>query len=286
MINITPEVNKRKTKESRSLDTIKEILSEQTNQSIDQLNRYQSLVGKIVKIPLRDIHLDENIRSEIDTEGTSFKSLLESIKKHGIQQNIVVEFRRLENDFRIICVSGHRRVTAAKIAGTIDAIPALIKQFDQIDTRTELALTENLLREDLHCLDTAEGYKKLANNGWSKDKLANTFGKTLRTIATYLKMADWPSAAKTIVRQHPEKFTTRLLTRKIACRRFLTDESLVQALQLNLNEGGLSKNTKTEKKQKLELELNTYLAEKKYKGEINTAITLAFQDLKLIDWNC
>jgi ParB/RepB/Spo0J family partition protein len=282
MMHATPEASKRKTKESRSLDTIKEILTEQTNQTIDQLNRYQSLVGKIVKIPLRDIHLDENIRSEIDTEGTSFKSLLDSIKKHGIQQNIVVEFRRVENDFKIICVSGHRRVTAAKIAGTVDAIPALIKQFDQIDTRTELALAENLLREDLHCLDTAEGYKKLASNGWSKDKLANTFGKTLRTIATYLKMADWPSEAKKIVRQHPEKFTTRLLTRKIACRRFTTNESLVQALQLNLSKDSLSKNSKASKKEKIEADLNAYLVTKKYKEEINSAITLAFQELSLI----
>ena len=57
------------------MDTIKEILAEQNNETNEQLNRYQSLIGKIVKIPLRDIHLDENIRSEIDIEGSSFKSL-------------------------------------------------------------------------------------------------------------------------------------------------------------------------------------------------------------------
>ncbi len=131
----------------------------------DKIKKYESLIDKIAKIPIEDIELDENIRSSIDIEDENFKSLLHSIKKHGIQQNIVVEFRKLANGYKIVCVSGHRRVTAAKIAGTISVVPAIIKRFDKNDTRVELGLAENLLREDLHCLDIANGYQKLFELG-------------------------------------------------------------------------------------------------------------------------
>jgi ParB/RepB/Spo0J family partition protein len=169
------EINTSNNNEQTSIGTIKSIgrlkgiLKGEENTTIDKIRQYESYVGKIVKIPITEIQLDENIRRKIDIECSNFKSLLSSIIKHGIQQNIVVEFRNYGDSYSIVCVSGHRRVTAAKMTGTINVVPALIKKFEKDDARTEHALIENLLREDLHFLDIADGYRDLFSKGWSRE---------------------------------------------------------------------------------------------------------------------
>lgn len=266
----------------KSLGRLKDVLQNEDTVNIDRLQQYESNVGKIVKIPINEIELDENIRSRIDTESPSFKSLLSSITKHGIQQNIVVELRSNENNYRIVCVAGHRRVTAALIAGTIKTIPALIKKFEKTDFRTEHALMENLLREDLHCLDIAAGYKDLTSKGWSREKLSKAFGKSDRTIHTYLKMAEWDEKSKNIIYDHPEIFTAKTLTRKIACRKFSSEKELADALRalLKTNE---KTSIKISKKDTLAQMLGDHLSEKKYKPEIRNAILATFKELKLIN---
>jgi ParB/RepB/Spo0J family partition protein len=266
---------------TRSLENIKNLFNADASIDEDKIKKYESLIDKIVKIPIEDIELDENIRSSIDTEDDNFKSLLHSIRKHGIQQNIVVEFRKTANGFKIICVSGHRRVTAAKIAGTISVVPAIIKQFEKSDTRVELALAENLLREGLHCLDVANGYQKLFTLGWTKEKLMETFGKTHRTITTYLKMASWSDDAKKIIREN-NLFTTRLLVHQIACKKFASDDALLTTINsfIKTNE---PQNKKTPKKQMNKQRLTEYLLAKNYSDQINQAIEQAFKDLKFLD---
>lgn len=275
-------VNKKNSEATvKSIGRLKDVLSTNENPVTDKIRQYESYVGKIVKIPIAEIQLDENIRKNIDVDGSSFKSLLSSIIKHGIQQNIVVEFRNHGDSYSIVCVSGHRRVTAAKLAGTINVVPALIKKFEKDDARTEHALIENLLREDLHCLDIADGYKDLFTKGWSREKLAKSFGKTDRTIHTYLKMAEWSDEAKKIITDSPDIFTAKLLTRKIACRRFSTEEELTEAL--------LSFSTNTTKtkapsrKTSLTEVLNNYLSKKKFKAEIKSVVVQTFRDLNLIN---
>lgn len=267
----------------KSLGRLKEVLQKEETTNIDRLQQYTASVGKIVKIPIEEIELDENIRSNIDKESASFKSLLSSIIKHGIQQNIVVELRQNGNSYSIVCVSGHRRVTAALQAGTISVVPALIKTFDKNDARTEHALMENLLREDLHCLDIAAGYKDLASKGWSREKLSKAFGKTDRTIHTYLKMAEWDDKSKKIIFDNPEVFTAKTLTRKIACRKFSSEKELTSALLALLKTAEKSPSQKISKKKTLTEMLENYLNQKKHKVEIKTAIWETFKDLQLIN---
>lgn len=266
---------------TRSLETIKNLFNTDTSQDLDKLAKYESLTDKIVKIPIEDIFLDENIREQIDEDNQSFKSLLASIKKHGIQQNIVVEFRKLATGFKIVCVSGHRRVLAAKKSGTISVVPALIKQYKNNDIRIEMALAENLLREDLHCLDIAEGYRKLSECGWSREKLMETFGKTNRTIATYLKMGTWSEEAKKIIRSNPDKFTVRFLVGQIACKKYDSDQELVLTLKEAIGQNS-SKKSQTSRKDKNAERLDNYLSQKKYKSDVIKAIKLAFKELKFI----
>jgi len=266
---------------TRSLESIKALFNTETDPSEEKLKKYEALVDKIAKIPIEDIELDENIRASIDINDESFKSLMHSIRKYGIQQNIVVELRKLATSFKIVCVSGHRRVTAAKIIGTISVVPALIKQFDKSDTRIELALAENLLREGLHCLDVANGYQQLFNLGWTKEKLMEAFGKTHRTISTYLKMAAWSEKAKELIRAN-SLFTTRLLVHQIACKKFSNNEELIATLNKFINADTASANKKSRKQTNRE-KLTDYLSEKKYSNEINESIELAFKDLNFLD---
>lgn len=267
---------------TRSLENIKNLFNTDNNTTEDKLKKYESLIDKIVKIPIEDIELDENIRSSIDVEDDNFKSLLHSIKKHGIQQNIVVEFRRLANGYKIICVSGHRRVTAAKMAGNISVVPAIIKKFEKSDIRIELALAENLLREGLHCLDIANGYQKLFEMGWTKEKLMETFGKTHRTISTYLKMATWSNNAKKIIMANPNVFTTRLLVHQIACKKYAAEEELLANIKSFIKTDEKPPK-KPDKKETTKQRLTEYLTSKKYSEKINTAIEQAFKDLKFVN---
>lgn len=266
---------------TRSLKNIKALFNTETDPQEEKLKKYELLIDKIAKIPIEDIELDENIRASIDINDESFKSLTHSIRKYGIQQNIVVELRRLATGFKIVCVSGHRRVTAAKAIGTISVVPALIKQFDKSDTRIELALAENLLREGLHCLDIANGYLQLFSLGWTKEKLMETFGKTHRTISTYLKMAAWPENAKDLIREN-SLFTTRLLVHQIACKKFSDDQDLLSTLNKFINTEAKA-GSKISKKQANKERLMEYLSEKKYPNEISKAIELAFKDFNFLD---
>lgn len=276
----TPQEAKREP--TRSLKNIKDLFNNDTNANEDKLKKYESLIDKMVKIPIEDIDISENIRSSIDVEDENFKSLLHSIKKHGIQQNIVVELRKLANGFKIVCVSGHRRVTAAKMAGTINVVPAIIKQFEKNDVRVELGLAENLLREGLHCLDVANGYQKLFSLGWTKEKLMETFGKTHRTISTYLKMAAWPDDAKKIIMANQNLFTTRLLMHQVACKKYSSDDELLTTINRFIKtDTTLQK--KPAKKDMIRQKLTEYLSAKKYSEKINEAIEQTFKDLKLLD---
>lgn len=265
---------------TRSLENIKNLFNEDANAGDEKLKRYEGLIDKIAKIPIDDIELDENIRAHIDTEDEGFKSLLHSIRKHGIQQNIVVELRKQANGFKIVCVSGHRRVTAAKMIGTIKVVPAIIKQFEKNDTRIELGLAENLLREGLHCLDVADGYEKLYSLGWTKEKLMETFGKTHRTISTYLKMASWSNDAKKVIRAN-SIFTTRLLVHQIACKKFSSDHELLATLNKFIKTEEKVPN-KANKKTMLKMQLDEYLEKKGYTTEINQAIKQSFTDFKFL----
>jgi ParB/RepB/Spo0J family partition protein len=267
---------------AKSIDRLKNVLDNQNTNGNDRIQQYISSVGKIVKIPVSDIHLNENVRCQIDTDDSNFQSLLASIKKHGIQQNIVVELRIIDDDYKIVCISGHRRVMAAKMCGTIPLVPALIKQFSDTNTRTELALIENLLREDLHCLDVANGYKSLFDNGWSREKLSKTFGKTDRTIHTYLKIAEWSNEAKQLIVKNSKILNAKLLTRKIACRKFENEKELIKSLKSHITPKTSTVKNHRSRKTILSEKLTSFLNQKNFKPEINDAINATFKALDLI----
>ena len=131
--------------------------------------------------------MKNNVRHRVDEESSEFKKLCESIKTFGLLKNVVAELKisKAEDSYELVCVAGHRRLTALKKLGLDDKIPCLIKSYDDKETgdRVGAALSENLNREGLNCVEIADGYRELKKSGWSDDDLVNHFEKNKKTIA-------------------------------------------------------------------------------------------------------
>ena len=111
--------------------------------------------GDIKNIKIRDIEPNKKQpRKNFDKE--KLEILSESIKNHGLVQPILV---RKNSAGTYMIIAGERRWRAAKMAG-IKEIPCIVKDFDEAEIM-EIALIENLQRENLNPMEEAEGYKSL-----------------------------------------------------------------------------------------------------------------------------
>ncbi|MGH7429699.1 MAG: ParB/RepB/Spo0J family partition protein, partial [Candidatus Methylomirabilaceae bacterium] len=113
--------------------------------------------------------------------------LVESIRRHGVLQPIVV--RASAGGFEV--VAGERRWRAAEAAG-LTTIPALVKTLTDQEA-LELALVENLQREDLNALERARAYRRLmADFGLTQEEIAEQVGKSQPSIANSLRLLNLP----------------------------------------------------------------------------------------------
>lgn len=114
----------------------------------------------------------------------SLDELAKSIKQKGIIQPIIVE-KNSESNYTII--AGERRLRAAKLAN-LNTIPAIIKSFSKTE-KLEIALIENLHRDDLTPIEEAAAYKELLEiSNITQDELAKRVGKDRSTIANSLRL--------------------------------------------------------------------------------------------------
>ncbi len=203
----------------------------------DKLAALRAHLDKQVEIPLDYIRIEDNVRRTIDTNSTKFSELVESIKRQGLLQNLVVELRVEEGIHQLFCIAGQRRLLAAKEAGKAKA-NCLIKEFDDPADRIASGLAENLTREDLYCLDIAEGFAGLIANGWSEDQVAEQFERNPRTIRRYLTIATWPQEAMALIRQHQDVFTTKLIFNELIAHRYETTEEFIGVIQSKLSAAG------------------------------------------------
>ncbi len=122
----------------------------------------------------------------------SLKELSASIKEKGVLQPIIVS-RTGDGTFNLI--AGERRWRAAKLAG-LKKIPALIKSVASKDS-LEIALIENIQREDLNPIETAEAFDRLLKEfDLTQDELSDRVGKERATVANYLRLLKLPDEIK------------------------------------------------------------------------------------------
>lgn len=126
-------------------------------------------------------------RREFDEE--SLQELAHSIREIGIVQPITLR-QIANNKFQI--VAGERRWRASQIAG-LKAIPAYIRTIDD-ETVMEMALVENIQREDLNAIEIALAYEHLMeNSGMTQEKVAERVGKSRTAVANYLRLLKLPA---------------------------------------------------------------------------------------------
>jgi ParB family chromosome partitioning protein len=147
----------------------------------------------------QDIPLDRIVPNRYQPrqsfEPGELAQLAESVKRNGVLQPILVR-RKADGLFELI--AGERRYRAAKLAG-LKSIPAVVRNSSD-EQSMELALIENLQREDLNPIEEARAYYRLVTEfGLTQESLAQRFGKERSSVANSLRLLNLPNEIKELV---------------------------------------------------------------------------------------
>ena len=177
-------------------------LSEERAQGLSQnvlslLNADETTIVRptaVRNIPVDRVTPNPN-QPRLAMDKAGLEDLTASVKEHGVLQPVLV---RPQPNGHYQLIAGERRWRAAQGAG-LDVIPALIEEIDD-ETALEIAVIENLQREDLSPLDEAIIYDKMVReHGYSIRKLAQKLGKDKGYLENRLRLADAPPEIKDLV---------------------------------------------------------------------------------------
>ncbi|MBE7031447.1 MAG: ParB/RepB/Spo0J family partition protein [Ruminococcaceae bacterium] len=148
----------------------------------------------VIRLKIRDIEPNpDQPRKTFDKE--ALEALASSIKEHGVIQPILV---KPENGGVYIIIAGERRWRAAKLAG-LKEIPCIIGEYTEKEIM-EVALIENLQREDLNPIEESEGYKKLMDTfALTQEEVSQRVGKSRSAVANALRLNQLSDTVKKMV---------------------------------------------------------------------------------------
>lgn len=208
-----------------------------SNNVIDFEN-FEDTVVEENKKDVTEINIDE-IRSNpyqprrtFDTE--TLNELAKSIEEYGVVQPVIV--KKSIKGYELI--AGERRTKAAKIAG-LKVIPAIIKDFDD-QQMMEIALIENIQREDLNPIDEALSISNIIKlRGYTQDEFANKFGKSRTYVTNILGLLKLPEDVKKMVEKRTLSMSHARVLSKIddeekavrLAKQVITDELSVRELE-------------------------------------------------------
>jgi ParB family transcriptional regulator, chromosome partitioning protein len=133
------------------------------------------------KVAIKDLVANkEQPRTSFDE--AALEELASSIKAKGILQPLLVRTKGKKYEI----IAGERRFRAAQMAG-LEEVPVIVREFSDQET-LEIALIENLQREDLNPLEEARGYKNLLEFGITQDEAAQAVGKARSTVTNSLRL--------------------------------------------------------------------------------------------------
>lgn len=160
----------------------------------DELSAGTAEHETLLEIPIDQVHVNPNQPRKL-FDSSALQELASSIQASGVIQPVVV--RRVNGAYQLI--AGERRWRAARQAG-LERIPAVVR--DATDAESlEMALVENLLREDLNPMEEAEAYQKLlAQFGWTQEELAQRIGRDRSSIANSLRLLRLPEVLQADLR--------------------------------------------------------------------------------------
>lgn len=150
----------------------------------------------VSEIPLKNISVNPfQPRTSFDEE--ALNELVMSVQEHGIIQPITVR-RTADHSYQLI--TGERRIRAAQKAG-LKRIPAYVREAGD-ENMLELALVENIQREDLDAIEVAISYQRLIEEfSLTQEGLGSRVGKKRATVANYLRLLNLPAEVQTAIRE-------------------------------------------------------------------------------------
>lgn len=166
----------------RGLEALFSVYENRENQKNQISKNNKNLESDIVYIEIDKIEVNPNQpRKNFNEEG--IKDLAESIKQHGIIQPIIV----VKNNSNYMVVAGERRVRASKLAG-LREVPCIIKKYGERQIK-EIALIENLQREDLNPIEAAKAIKQLMEKyKLTQESVSEKIGKSRSNVANLLRL--------------------------------------------------------------------------------------------------
>ncbi len=152
-------------------------------------------INSVTLIPISDIEPNKG-QPRQNFEDSALADLADSIREHGVLQPIIL--KPLHNG-RYQIVAGERRWRASRMAG-LSEMPAIIKELSPSATM-EIALIENLQRENLNPLEESLGYASLINeHGYTQETLAQKMGKSRPVVANSLRLLKLPEEVQKLLK--------------------------------------------------------------------------------------
>ena len=156
--------------------------TEEVKDEIKKINNKTVELGNVVELKITDVEpMEGQPRKVFDKE--KLQELSDSIKEQGVIQPILVV--KSKNGYMI--VAGERRWRAAKLAG-LKTIPAIVKDYSDTKKK-QVALIENIQREDLNVIEVARAIKELMDiDGYSQAEVAKITGKNVSTVSNTIRL--------------------------------------------------------------------------------------------------
>lgn len=149
---------------------------------------------KVVNVGQLDPHPDQP-RTHFDED--ALKALAASIKKHGLLQPILVRVNRMDSS-RYEIIAGERRWRASQLA-QLHEVPIIVKNLDD-DQTFQIALIENLQREDLNAMEEAKGYQRLVDEfHHTHESVGEVIGKSRSHVANMIRLLQLPNSVQSMV---------------------------------------------------------------------------------------
>lgn len=252
-----------------------------SNSVIDFDNFEQEIVEEnsknTMEIAIDDIRSNPyQPRKTFDIE--SLNELAKSIKEYGVVQPVIV--KKSIKGYELI--AGERRTKAAKIAG-LKTIPAIIKDFSDQEMM-EIALVENIQREDLNPIDEATSINNIIKlRGYTQEEFANKFGKSRTYVTNILGILKLPEEVKKLVEKRSISMShARVLSKmdddeKIIdlAHRIITEEISVRDLEK------ISSEPTVAKKKKINVETSYRLYENIVCDKLNTKVRITKNKIEI-----
>ncbi len=236
-------------------------------------------------VPIEQIHPNANQPRRHFTED-ALEELSESIRSNGVLQPILVrDHGERPGEYEI--VAGERRWRAAQRA-QLHQVPVVIREIDD-GQALELALVENLQREDLMALEEADAYHHLMETfGYTQEALAKDLGKSRSHIANTLRLRALPDAVKALLEEgelragharallsadEPETLARQIVKKRLSVRQV---ERLIQ--QQKLRQGAKARAPKSMPKPGIEKDPDTIALERDLSDMLGLKVTIDFQN--------